>query len=95
VNAKAAAADEAIENRQDAQKQEAVHAAHRDLAEERTRAEIETDRKAEQARAEQRVGVRAADEEIADALEGKRQAVQESESAQQEAARIRRAADNL
>jgi uncharacterized protein YjbJ (UPF0337 family) len=95
VNAEAAAEETAIRTEQAAHKRATEQAAHQGLAKERAQAERDAQGETERAKAEERAGVRAADEEVVDSLDDHQDAVRESALARAEADRIKRQADSL
>ena len=95
VHAEAVAKETEIRADQAAQKRSAEQAAHQDLAKERAQAERDAGRNVEQAKAQERLEVRAASEEVEDVHDDHQHAVRESAVARAEADRIRRQADSL
>jgi uncharacterized protein YjbJ (UPF0337 family) len=91
----ARAREDAIRRDQDAQKQRAAESGARDAALGQQEAELKAQRQQAVANAERDAEVNAAQAEIADALDGRQQAVHESADARAEAERIRRQADAL
>ena len=93
INAEAAAEKAAIRTEQASQKRATQQVAHAYLAKQQADAERDAARRVENAKAEERAAVRAADEEVVDALDDHQAAVRESAKARAEADRLRQQAD--
>jgi uncharacterized protein YjbJ (UPF0337 family) len=95
VEAQAAAVDGSVRNQQAAEKLAAEQVGHQDAAREKTRAELDALAKVQQAKAQERDEIDCAAEEVADAVDEHLTAVQGARSAETEADRVRRQADQL
>lgn len=95
VRKEARAQQDAIRQDQAQQKRQAEEAGVQDAARGQTKAELAARRREELAKAEENIEVNAAQAEVADAVDGHRQAAHESAAARAEADRIRRQADGL
>ena len=95
VNAEAAAVESSVRAQQDAEKRAAEHAAAHDAAQQKAQAELDAQREVEQAKAHERVEVRAAAGEVADAVDEHQTAEYIATNAHEEADRIRARAARL
>ena len=95
VNAQTAAAESAVQTRQDAQTRAAELAGEREVAREKTQADLDAQRDVERAKAKEREGLGAAAEDAVDAVEEHQTSVRQAATAKAEADRIRRQADSL
>jgi uncharacterized protein YjbJ (UPF0337 family) len=95
VNAEAAAVESSVRAQQDAEKRAAEHAAAQNAATEKARAELDAQREVEQAKAQERVEVRAAVSEVVDAVDEHQTAEHIATNAHEEADRIRARAARL
>jgi len=95
VNADTAAAENAVQARQDAQKHAAELAGQRDAARAKVQADLDARREMQKAKANEREELGAAAEEAADAVADHQASVRQAAAAKDEADRIRRQADSL
>jgi len=89
VNAEAAAVERSVRAQQDAQKRAAEQAGAQNAATEKAQAELDAQREVQQAKAHERVEVRAAAGEVADAVDEHQTAEYIATNAHEEADRIR------
>jgi uncharacterized protein YjbJ (UPF0337 family) len=95
ANEQTRAQEDAIARDQAAQKKHAQEAGARDAAKGQMEAEEQARKRQQQANAEHDLELNAAEAEVADALDGRREAVHEAAAARAEAERIRQRADGL
>ena len=95
VDARAAAAKNAAETKQAEQKRTAEQAAQRGAARESVQAEAQAQREVQRASVEEQAQVRAAGEEVGDALDGHQAAVADAAKARAKADRLRGQAEDL
>jgi uncharacterized protein YjbJ (UPF0337 family) len=95
VNAEAAAVESSVRAQRDAEKRAAEHAGAQNVATETAQAELDAQREVEKAKGQERVEVRAAASEVADAVDEHQTAEYIATNAHEEADRIRARAARL